>query len=159
MIETIKNLEQLEKEKSMITNRIKSNEDSIVPLMQFVNLVNKEIDRDKKRMHTVKHEIDCLTRGIRVYDERLLRHGDLLNSLGVIRCLNVLDRHLTKREYTEIIKMNYMRDDIEVTMFGDINHAWDGAIEFLTGMGLLVVGNDVEIYSEDPIKKMAFLSG
>jgi len=72
-------------------------------------------------------------------EEKLLRKGSLLNTLGVWRFAAINKGNLERDRYIKLIKINFMMsiDEQDPIFENQINLVWDQAIEKLTQMNLL----------------------
>jgi len=67
----------------------------------------------------------------------LIRSGDLLNSLGILRSVKINNGTLKKEEYLELIKKNYLlTKDIPLPISNKINSVWQEAIKLFEEIGI-----------------------
>jgi predicted Zn-ribbon and HTH transcriptional regulator len=95
-------------------------------------------------------------------EDRLLRKGNLVNSLGVLRAMAIIGS-LTKEHFIELAKKNYLIgiDDkikFELVLKEDIDKVWLESKESLSRMNILDIFNSTdELYimaDKETIKKM-----
>lgn len=60
-------------------------------------------------------------------EKLLIRKGNVLNTVGVIRCLYANNGQLTKPHYKEIVKANYMVSELDEKLENKLNEVWEKA--------------------------------
>jgi len=70
-------------------------------------------------------------------EERLLRKGSALNTLGIIRLASIYNGTLTKEQYTAFIKRNYMVKELDQSLIDRLNDVWKSAPEMLENVKML----------------------
>lgn len=70
---------------------------------------------------------------------RLANHGNMLHALGLYQCAANLhpNRQITKAEFREIIKLNYMRTELDDHLTAEIDRVWIDAERLLDDICVL----------------------
>jgi hypothetical protein len=88
-------------------------------------------------------------------EEALLRSGDILNSLGILRSAKLNNGVLKKLEFIELIKKNYLIEDkIPEDIKQEIEDIWEEAIGLFNEMGI----NNQSTSKEIKIKEVSLFS-
>jgi hypothetical protein len=81
-------------------------------------------------------------------EELLIRSGDILNILGVLRAARLNNYNLQKNVYESLIKRNYNFDldkDLPSGMKESIKEVWDEAIQIFNEFDMLKNGDNEKI--------------
>jgi len=69
-------------------------------------------------------------------EEILIRSGDLLNSLGILRSAKINNYVLKKEKFIELIKRKYILTDLPLNMLNKIDSVWNESIELFKRMNI-----------------------
>ena len=68
-------------------------------------------------------------------EEVLIRSGDILNSLGVLRSAKINNCLLPREKFIELVKRNYLlHDEVPSEILDKINKVWDDSITLFKKM-------------------------
>ena len=74
---------------------------------------------------------------IKYKEELLIRSGDLLNSLGILRSAKIHNYSLTKEKFIELVKRNYnIIDTLPLRILEKLELIWKDSINFFEEMGI-----------------------
>lgn len=84
---------------------------------------------------------------IKLYNscKQLIRKGNILNTLGVIRALNIFGGSLTKEKFSSLVKDNYLTPALDKRLKNEINNTWKNAEKYLKEI------NELDSFSDEII--------
>lgn len=102
--------------------------------------IDKSVFSAKVNYSVVKADFERYTKC-----KALMRKGDLLNTLGGLRALNIFGKKLTKTDFSFLVKENYMLNELNDDLKNEIDSVWVKLGEYLKTI------NELESFSDECI--------
>lgn len=82
--------------------------------------------------------------------ELLIRSGDILNGLGILRAAHIYGNEITREQFIELIKRNYLIEDLKDWMYPKLDESWNFMIEWINESKIDLGSNEKIIKYKDP---------
>lgn len=114
----------------------------------------KKMEEYQKKFGTLSVEEMKKFVGQAKREEKLIRSGDILNPLGVLRSAFIYDHILTKEQFVALVKRNYniIDKDLSEKMLEKVNFSWKQAIKFFKDFDLLINSSAQKIEIKEPLE-------